>query len=272
MLKNSGLGKRILRRTNTFLLTAAVAAATLGGGAVAAPVATTSSVAAPVVAASSATQLTQAGVVGKMGAPGTGVIDSSNGWVDKTCTVKGGDWVYRGGDSWWYRNSDGSYPSKCVATIKGVKYLFDADGWAASGWGASKKTDKLGNKYWYHFTTNGLSKGWHIEGSARFYLDGGDGHMYVNWNTIGGKSYYFTPGGVMVTGWYKAYPGWYHFGDDGVLTTGWFKSGNAWYYLDPGKGSTNLSGAYKGLMLTGYQTIDGKRYYFDASGKWDPSK
>ena len=22
----------------------------------------------------------------------------------------------------------------------------------------------------------------------------------------------------MVTGWYKAYPGWYHFGDDGVLT------------------------------------------------------
>ena len=57
-----------------------------------------------------------------------------------------------------------------------------------------------------------------------------------------------------------------------LLTTGWFKSGNAWYYLDPGKGSTNLSGAYQGLMLTGYQTIDGKRYYFDASGKWDPSK
>ena len=54
MLKNSGFGKRILRRTNTFLLTAAVAAATLGGGAVAAPVVTTSSVAAPVVAASSA--------------------------------------------------------------------------------------------------------------------------------------------------------------------------------------------------------------------------
>ena len=63
MLKNSGFGKRILRRTNTFLLTA-----------VAAPVATTSSVAAPVVAASSVTRLTQAGVVGKMGAPGTGVI------------------------------------------------------------------------------------------------------------------------------------------------------------------------------------------------------
>ena len=81
MLKNSGFGKRILRRTNTFLLTAAVAAATLGGGAVAAPVATTSSAAAPVVAASSVTRLTQAGVVGKMGAPGTGVIDSSNGWV-----------------------------------------------------------------------------------------------------------------------------------------------------------------------------------------------
>ena len=54
MLKNSRFGKRILRRTNTFLLTAAVAAATLGSGAVAAPVATTSSVAAPVVAASSA--------------------------------------------------------------------------------------------------------------------------------------------------------------------------------------------------------------------------
>ena len=53
MLKNSGFGKRILRRTNTFLLTAAVAAATLGGGAVAAPAATTSSVAAPVAAASS---------------------------------------------------------------------------------------------------------------------------------------------------------------------------------------------------------------------------
>lgn len=91
MLKNSRFGKQILRRTNTFLLTAAVAAATLGSGAVTAAAATTSSVAAPVVAASSALQLPQAGVVGKMGAPGTGVIDSSNGWVDKTCTVKGGD-------------------------------------------------------------------------------------------------------------------------------------------------------------------------------------
>ncbi|MBR1780413.1 MAG: serine protease, partial [Oscillospiraceae bacterium] len=42
-----------------------------------------------------------------------------------------------------------------------------------------------------------------------------------------------------------------------AMQTGWIKQGSTWYYL-------NSSGA----MVTGTQTIGGKTYRFDSSGKW----
>ncbi len=44
---------------------------------------------------------------------------------------------------------------------------------------------------------------------------------------------------------------------DGNLSKGWHKVDNTWYYFGDD---------YK--AVTGQQVINGKTYYFDASGKW----
>lgn len=59
---------------------------------------------------------------------------------------------------------------------------------------------------------------------------------------------------------YLAYNGktyWYYFDDSSTMKTGWFDWNNSRYYLKP-----NADG-WIGRMLTGWQLIDGKWYYFE---------
>lgn len=52
--------------------------------------------------------------------------------------------------------------------------------------------------------------------------------------------------------------GWFRFDENGFMLTGWYTDQNgAQYYLNPEKG------AHEGLMLTGWQKIDEKWYYFN---------
>jgi len=51
---------------------------------------------------------------------------------------------------------------------------------------------------------------------------------------------------------------WFHFDENGHMQTGWFKdSNNDSFYLNPTSDGT------RGRMMTGYNTIDGKKYYFE---------
>ena len=51
---------------------------------------------------------------------------------------------------------------------------------------------------------------------------------------------------------------WYYFGSNGDMATGWFKDNlNNWYYLTPAGAGT------EGAMVTGWQQIDGRWYYFN---------
>ena len=51
---------------------------------------------------------------------------------------------------------------------------------------------------------------------------------------------------------------WYYFGSNGDMATGWFKDNlNNWYYLIPAGAGT------EGAMVTGWQQIDGRWYYFN---------
>lgn len=60
--------------------------------------------------------------------------------------------------------------------------------------------------------------------------------------------------------WQKLGNNWYFFNEDGSLKTGWLKDGNNnWYFLDLNSGSN------QGVLLSGWQWIDGYCYYFETS-------
>lgn len=69
------------------------------------------------------------------------------------------------------------------------------------------------------------------------YLDAGGVKLTDTWQIIDGQWYRFDPQGYMQTGWYQDYTG-------------------KWYFLN------TISNGLKGAMLTGWQWIDGKCYYF----------
>ena len=60
--------------------------------------------------------------------------------------------------------------------------------------------------------------------------------------------------------WQKLGNNWYFFNEDGSLKTGWLKdSANNWYFLERNSGSN------QGVLLVGWQWIDGYCYYFETS-------
>ena len=80
--------------------------------------------------------------------------------------------------------------------------------------------------------------------------------MYVAWIKTRGKWYAFDADGYAMQDWvYDASDkSWYYCDEDNGSQSGWLYTpvDNCWYYLDPNSGA----------MLTGWVTIDGRRYYF----------
>ena len=70
------------------------------------------------------------------------------------------------------------------------------------------------------------------------------------------RRYLNASGAMLHDGWAKINDTWYFFKNFGGMAEGWVKDGNTWYYLQPGSGK----------MVTGWNLINGKYYYFDASG------
>ncbi len=114
-------------------------------------------------------------------------------------------WV-KNDKGWWYKLSDGSYPTSCFETIDGKTYYFDSSGYMQTGW------QKIGGK-WYYFAAGGA--------------------MQTGWQKISGKWYYFAAGGAMQTGWQKISNKWYYFYGNGEMAA------NKWvgYYYLTGNGS-----------------------------------
>ena len=62
--------------------------------------------------------------------------------------------------------------------------------------------------------------------------------------------------------WQQINNKWYFFNEDGSLKTGWYMdASNNWYFLDSSKT------ANEGVMLSGWQWIDGYCYYFEGTDK-----
>ena len=60
--------------------------------------------------------------------------------------------------------------------------------------------------------------------------------------------------------WQQINNNWYFFNEDGSLKTGWYMdASNNWYFLDSSKNSN------EGVLLSGWQWIDGYCYYFEGT-------
>lgn len=166
------------------------------------------------------------------------VRQDPNAITSATITVKAdsdsapaqGTWTW-GARGWWYRYTDGTYPSNTAKTIDGQVYRFDADGYMRTGWVFDQ-----GNWY-YHALSGAQATGWVLDG--------------VSW-------YYLTPGtGQMATGWVKDGAHWYYLNPaNGTMKTGWHYEDGSWYYLKPGSGQ----------MATGRLWIVWKYYQFADNG------
>jgi len=69
-------------------------------------------------------------------------------------------------------------------------------------------------------------------------------------------------------GWTQTPSGWYYLDtDSGIMQTGWKKdAAGHWYFLNTAKG------AAEGIMLTGWNWIDGYCYYFNSQSGPDQGK
>ena len=192
-------------------------------------------------------------------------------------TLTGGSKVYYGKDS---------KPLVGLQLIDGNRYLFDADGAMKTGWHESK-----GATYYFGPATGAAVK-W-----TKFF-DAPRGNLVANLQD-GGAQYYFNGNCIMQTGWiaWNGEGSKTYFGDDGAALSGWQDIDGSRYYFDPardnhsvrwtqkiegdqyyfngsgemqtgwitwnGEGTKTYFDPQTGAALSGWQDIDGNRYYFD---------
>lgn len=108
-----------------------------------------------------------------------------------------------------------------------------------------------------------------------------DDTQHSGWETVDGKRYYYDPEtGEMQTGWLVLTNGSisrrYFFGEDGAVMTGFFRTDantSPVYYADE-EGAVVKGGIHTidgkpywfyedGSLHTGWQTVNGKRYFYD---------
>lgn len=228
-----------------------------------------------------------------------------NGWelvggkwyyFDKNGNMKTG-WLEWNG-SWYYltpKNGSGNPQTSTTGqmvtgfqlvpvTKNGINapktYYFKSNG-ALNGKGWIKQNNK-----WYYLNDDGtIATGWFREGSKWYYLRDDTnpiGEMVTGVfnvpatladgtpnNPNGTQSFkangeWIGAGSQIIAGtagkWGKDTNGkWHWYDTNGNPVTGWQLIDKKWYYLNP-------SSTPAGVMVTGFQNIDGQRFYFNADG------
>lgn len=162
----------------------------------------------------------------------------------------------------YYLGFDGN-PVTAWQEIDGNTYYFLPDGRMATAWqvidGQTYYFDTTGQMatLWqeidgcrHYFGPDGVRlTGWQeIEGRTMF-LDPQEGFL-TGWQEIDGLRYFFDGSGAMLSGTVELEGVSYTFLEEGPLARGWHENR---YYLD-------------GIPATGWQEIDGQRYFFDEQG------
>ena len=173
----------------------------------------------------------------------------------------------QGSKGWWYQFEDGSYAKGDWYTVEDDEekaYLFDENGWLTTGWHYNYFEDWEGG-YWYYSDNSGvLQKGWQKINGSWYYFDKYDYNMYSWRNSIetaDGEytTYWFTPSGEMVAGWYNynpssTYGDWVYTNSDGSAYDGWLSYNGNYYFLEQGQMDTSS-------IINKYQKEDGSTYY-----------
>lgn len=216
---------------------------------------------------------------------------TAGSWVSKD-----GGWYYHDADGkaltgwqlidgkWYYLNPPTGRLVYGWQTIDGNKFYFDGNGAMLTGW---QKIDGV----WYFLNTDHdgsfgkLYTGWQYIGGNWYYLDDATGAVQDGWYEVkaGSKGeaqgfakgwYYLNPdknsstyGAMQGGGWKQIDGKWYffHYEHDGAwgkLEQGkWINWDGSWYYV---QASSNPAESW---MVTGLQTIDGNKYYFNSNGE-----
>lgn len=171
-------------------------------------------------------------------------VMAANTWIGDYYVNNSGAWVVgkvkpqpkwiKSGFRWWYCHSDGSYTTNGWEYIGNTWYYFDGAGWMQTGW---------------------LQTGGHW-----YYLGGAnDGAMKTGWQQVKNVWYYMYESGEMAA---DTWIGEYYVNADGAWDpnrkpAAWVQepSGNWWYRHEDGSFTQN-----------GWETIDGKTYYFNENG------
>ena len=134
---------------------------------------------------------------------------SSSNQYDSDLDVYFG-WLWKDSKWYYYEEADLEHPGEmvkdCIMTIKGEKYLFDANGCMLTGW--QKRLEG-----WYYADTNG--------------------RIQTGWQYIKGYWYFLQSDGVMAEEWLQLDNKWYYLGSNGAMKTGWQYIKGYWYFLQP---------------------------------------
>ncbi len=84
---------------------------------------------------------------------------------------------------------------------------------------------------------------------------------YAGWQQQSGEWKYEQAGSFVRESWIKEGDGWYYLEADGRMASGWKQQGGFWYFLNP------IPDGTCGKMMTGWQWIDGRCYYFSDIGR-----
>ncbi|WP_034450183.1 hypothetical protein [Butyrivibrio sp. AE2032] len=201
-----------------------------------------------------------------------GTSETVSGWYKEYISEDNYAWYYYGedgtlytgwnkiGGKWYYFEESGRMCARTKKSIDGGLYYFKKNGEMVTGWYKHKETD---DEYWVYAGSNG-----------KLYVDrwlnsGGKWYYFTKWGmmisdaenyTIDGIDYSFDSNGVCknpsaksgkITGWYKR-AGEYGIHVNGKI--GWYYY---WYYYDQ-----------NGNMYTNkWLNSGGKWYYFDKNGQ-----
>ena len=194
------------------------------------------------------------------------------------------DWVEEDGKA-HFLDGSGNYVRSDWRTRDGERYYLDSEGnvaentWVQNIYYVGDDGAMLKNAWVEEDGESGLK-------DAGWYYVGQDGKLETNkWKTIGGFRYSFDSDGRMRTGWHYEDGDIYYLGDgdEGFARTGWqfleyserkrpaegeisrkLEEGDGrgrWFYFQVnGKAKKSPAGSYE------METINDKRYYFDANG------
>ncbi|MCD7992560.1 MAG: hypothetical protein LUK37_12635 [Clostridia bacterium] len=203
------------------------------------------------------------------------VTCTSAALVISAMPVYGADgWQQDNEQQWFYMEHDKKAVNRWVTWEDGAPRYLGGNGlivttnWVNAG-GDRYRVKEDGSRYeneWFSVTSNpSLPSG---KPTMAWYYAGADGKILVNgWHELGGRYYYFYPGGNSPRkSFFTAEDKHYYVDEEGARPEpGWFSTENVdskgnpyvnWYYVQP-DGS---------LLTDGWHELDGVTYYFDKNG------